>query len=268
MKDSVKKLMGRPAPSNRRGFLKTFSAAAAATFWADEQLEAYQQNVNTNSKPSDLKITDMRVATVVGAPMRCPIIRIDTNQGVYGLGEVRDGASKNYALMLKRLILSENPCNVDKIFRKIKQFGGHARQGGGVCGVEMALWDIAGKVYNVPAYQMLGGKFRDKVRCYADTTESDDPKVFAERLKKRVDEKGFTFLKMDLGVDLVEKIPGTVTKPLGTTSREFGPYATHVHGNGIDSQGCRCHGELRRRRCERLSAWMFRSPPIISAISA
>ena len=221
MKDSLKKLMGRPASSNRRGFLKTFSAAAAATFWADEQLEAYQQNVNTNSKASDLKITDMRVATVVGAPMRCPIIRIDTNQGVYGLGEVRDGASKNYALMLKRLVLNENPCNVDKIFRKIKQFGGHARQGGGVCGVEMALWDIAGKVYNVPAYQLLGGKFRDKVRCYADTTESDNPKVFAERLKKRVDEKGFTFLKMDLGVDLVEKIPGTVTKPLGTTSREF-----------------------------------------------
>ena len=153
--------------------------------------------------------------------MRCPIIRIDTNQGVYGLGEVRDGASKNYALMLKRLVLNENPCDVDKIFRKIKQFGGHARQGGGVCGVEMALWDIAGKVYNAPAYQLLGGKFRDKVRCYADTTESDNPKVFAERLKKRVDEKGFTFLKMDLGVDLVEKIPGTVTKPLGTTSREF-----------------------------------------------
>lgn len=221
MKDSLKKLMGRPAPSNRRGFLKTFSAAAAATFWADEHLEAYQQNVNTNSKPSDLKITDMRVATVVGAPMRCPIIRIDTNQGLYGLGEVRDGASKNYALMLKRLVLNENPCNVDKIFRKIKQFGGHARQGGGVCGVEMALWDIAGKVYNAPAYQLLGGKFRDKVRCYADTTESDNPKVFAERLKKRVDEKGFTFLKMDLGVDLVEKVPGTVTKPLGTTSREF-----------------------------------------------
>lgn len=222
MKDSLSKLMGRPVPSNRRGFLKTFGAAAAATFWADEQLEAYQQNVNTNSKPSDLKITDMRVATVVGAPMRCPIIRIDTNQGVYGLGEVRDGASKNYALMLKRLVLGENPCNVDKIFRKIKQFGGHARQGGGVCGVEMALWDIAGKVYSAPAYQLLGGKFRDKVRCYADTTESDNPKVFAERLKKRVDEKGFTFLKMDLGVDLVEKIPGTVTKPLGTTSREFG----------------------------------------------
>jgi L-alanine-DL-glutamate epimerase-like enolase superfamily enzyme len=222
MKDSVNKLIGRPAGANRRGFLKAFSGAAAATFWSDQQLEAYQQKVNTNSKPSDLKITDMRVATVVGAPMRCPIIRIDTNQGVYGLGEVRDGASKNYALMLKRVILGENPCNVDKVFRKIKQFGGHARQGGGVCGVEMALWDIAGKVYNVPAYQMLGGKFRDQVRCYADTTESDDPKVFAERLKKRITENGFTRLKMDLGVDLVEKTPGTLTRPLGTSSRDYG----------------------------------------------
>jgi len=202
--------------------LKTLGAAAAATFWADDELEAWQSRVNTNSKPSDLKITDLRVATVIGAPMRCPLIRIDTNQGVYGLGEVRDGASKNYALMLKRVILGENPCNVDKVFRKIKQFGGNARQGGGVCGVEMALWDITGKVYNAPAYQLLGGKFRDRVRCYADTTESDDPKVFATRLKKRIDEKGFTFLKMDLGVDLVEKQPGALTKPLGTTSRDFG----------------------------------------------
>jgi L-alanine-DL-glutamate epimerase-like enolase superfamily enzyme len=205
----------------RRGFLKTLGAAAAATFWADEQLEAYQGQVNTNSRPSDLRITDLRVAVVGGAPMRCPIIRIDTNQGVYGLGEVRDGASKNYALMLKRVILGENPCNVDKIFRKIKQFGGHARQGGGVCGVEMALWDIAGKVYNVPAYQMLGGKFRDRVRCYADTTQTRDAKLFATRLKERVDKLGFTFLKMDLGVGLVEDQPGVLTRPLGTSSRQF-----------------------------------------------
>jgi hypothetical protein len=48
------------------------------------------------------------------------------------LGEVRDGATKNYALELKSRILGENPCNVDRLFRKIKQFGGQARQGGGV----------------------------------------------------------------------------------------------------------------------------------------
>ena len=107
--------------------------------------------------------------------MTCPIIRIDTNQGIYGLGEVRDGASKTYALFLKSRILGENPCNIDKIFRKIKQFGYHARQGGGVSGMEMALWDLAGKVYNVPICQMLGGKFRDRIRLYCDTPVSTDP---------------------------------------------------------------------------------------------
>ncbi len=112
--------------------------------------------------------------------------------------------------------MGENPCNVDKVFRKIKQFGGPARQGGGVSGVEMALWDLAGKAYNVPVYQMLGGKFRDRIRCYADTTESNDPKVFGQRLKAR-HEQGFTWLKMDLGIDLVANIPGTVTHPEGVS---------------------------------------------------
>jgi L-alanine-DL-glutamate epimerase-like enolase superfamily enzyme len=202
---------------SRRRFLGgAAGVAAASTFWADETLEAWQGNVKTASKPSELKITDLRFAHVVGAPMRCPLIRIDTNQGVYGYGEVRDGASVTYALMLKSRLLGENPCNVDKVFRKIKQFGFHARQAGGVCGVEMALWDIAGKVYNVPAYQLLGGKFRDRIRLYCDTTESHDPKVYGERLKQRRDQ-GYTWLKMDLGYDLVEKIPGAVTQPVGQT---------------------------------------------------
>jgi L-alanine-DL-glutamate epimerase-like enolase superfamily enzyme len=201
--------------NGRRSFLKGAMALGGA-FWADETLDALPQNVNTNSKPSELKITDLRVLTIARAPMTCPIIRIDTNQGIYGLGEVRDGASKNYALMLKSRILNENPCNVDKVFRKIKQFGGPARQGGGVCAVEMALWDLAGKAYNVPVYQMLGGKFRDKIRCYADTTESPDPKEYGRRLKARK-EQGFTWLKMDLGVDLVGEVPGAVTRPAGVT---------------------------------------------------
>jgi L-alanine-DL-glutamate epimerase-like enolase superfamily enzyme len=211
--------------TNRRTFLKTGAVAAAAGFWADNTLEAVTGNVNANSKPSELKITDVRVAVVGKAPMMAPLIRIDTNQGIYGLGEVRDGASKTYALMLKNRLIGENPCNVDKIFRKIKQFGGHARQGGGVCGVEMALWDLAGKAYGVPVYQMLGGKFRDAIRIYTDTDESHDPKEYAGRMKERM-ERGFTWLKMDLGMDLVQKIPGTISHPLGTTP---GERATVMH---------------------------------------
>ena len=211
IKPTVKRLM------DRRGFLQSLGPAAvmgAGVAITDRELEAYQQHVQSNSKPSDLRITDLRVATVARAPMTCPLIRIDTNQGVYGLGEVRDGASKNYALMLKGRILGENPCDVDRVFRKLKQFGHHARQGGGVCAIEMALWDLAGKVYGVPVYQMLGGKFRDRIRLYADTTMSPDPKVYAQRMKERLN-KGFTFLKMDLGIRLVEKTPGTLTRPLG-----------------------------------------------------
>ena len=94
-----------------------------------------EDHVNASSRPSDLKITDMRIANLVGLPMRVSIIRIDTNQGLVGYGEVRDGASATYALLLKSRILGENPCNVVKVFRKIKQFGFHARQAGGVCGV-------------------------------------------------------------------------------------------------------------------------------------
>jgi len=198
---------------SRRSFVRA-AAGIAGAFWAEENIQAYQNHVNTNSKPSELKITDMRIAVVARAPMTCPVIRIDTNQGIYGLGEVRDGASKTYALFLKSRLLGENPCNIDLLFRKIKQFGGHARQAGGVCGIEMALWDLAGKAYGVPVYQMLGGKFRDKIRCYADTTESHDPKVYGARLRERRDQ-GFTWLKMDLGVDLVQDVPGAISHPLG-----------------------------------------------------
>src|SRR5258708_6098694 len=200
----------------RRRFLGGVAGALGLAFWDDKTLEASMRHVNGAPKPSELKITDLRVATLKGAPMTDPIIRIDTNQGIYGLGEVRDGASKTYALFLKSRILGENPCNIDKIFRKIKQFGGDSRQAGGVCAIEMALWDLAGKAYNVPVYQMLGGKFRDKIRCYADTTESNDPKIYGDRLKKRK-EQGFTWLKMDLGIDLLKNVPGAITRPEGVS---------------------------------------------------
>lgn len=199
----------------RREVLKASALALGGALFAKEPLEAYPKGVNTNSSPSALRITDLRVATVVKpGPSPCPIIRIDTNQGVYGLGEVRDGASPTYALFLKSRIVGENPLQLDKIFRKIKQFGGHARQGGGVSAIEMALWDIAGKVYNAPVYAMVGGgKFRDKIRIYADTTESNDPKIYAQRMKERKEQMGITWLKMDLGIEMVADTPGTVTNP-------------------------------------------------------
>lgn len=176
----------------------------------EETLEYATQKVSRYSSPSDLKITDMRYCVLSNGGGYCPIIRIDTNQGISGWGEVRDGATWRYAMFLKRILLGKNPCSVEMIFKLIKQFGYHGRQGGGVSGVEMALWDLTGKAYNVPVYQLLGGKYRDKVRLYADTPRVDDKTQFAAKMKERVETKGYTFLKMDFGIEFLKGIKDTV----------------------------------------------------------
>lgn len=166
--------------------------------------------VRTGSRPSDLRITDMRLA-VVCSNYDYPILRIDTNQGVYGIGEVRDAGHKQSALQLKSMLLGQNPCNIDMIFRAIKQFGGPGREGGGVSGIEIALWDLVGKVYGVPCYQFLGGKYRDRVRIYADTPapEQATPAGYARRVAERK-ALGLTFIKFDIRPQLFEDAPGGV----------------------------------------------------------
>lgn len=211
---SQDQVSGKVQQNDRRGFLKkSLGGLALGSFMfarPEETLEHSTSKVNRFSAPSDLKITDMTYAVVMNGGGRCPVIKIETNQGLVGLGEVRDGADWRYALFLKSRIKGMNPCSVEQIFKRIKQFGYHARQGGGVCAVEMALWDLAGKAYNVPCYQLLGGKYRDKVRLYADTPQVKDPAAFAEKMRVRMKEKGFTFLKMDFGIELVRDIPGTI----------------------------------------------------------
>ncbi len=182
-----------------------------------ENYESTLAYTNTNSKPTDLKITDMRFVDIAGAPMHCTLLRLETNQGITGYGEVRDGASKLYAQMLKRFLIGENPCNVDKIFRRIKQYGGQSRQAGGVCAVEIACWDIAGKAYGIPVYQMLGGKFRDKIRMYCDTDVDgkDTGLNMGHALKKRIEKHGYTMLKMDLGIGQLNGVEGALSAPIG-----------------------------------------------------
>ncbi len=191
----------------------------------------------TKIDPAALKITDMRFADIDGAPKRCTLLKLYTNQGLVGYGEVRDASSKTYALMLKSRILGENPCNVDRIFRKIKQFGGHSRQGGGVSGIEIALWDLAGKAYGVPLYQLLGGKFRDEIRVYCDTDadgKDNSGHAMGLALKKRLD-LGFTFLKLDLGIGLLMDEPGALCAPLGLLDemKRYAPHLLQVQGGSV-----------------------------------
>lgn len=200
--------------SDRRNFLKKAALGGIAlggmmNLSIEDTIAQTTSKVRRSSAPSELKITDMRTAktAVMGGTT---IVRIDTNQGIYGLGEVRDAADSRYALMLKSRILGENPCNVEKIFKIIRQFGYHGRQGGGVCAVEMALWDLCGKAYDVPAWQLLGGRYRDKIRLYADTPSGASPDQQRERIKYRTVDQGYTWLKMDLGIRSIMHIPDTL----------------------------------------------------------
>jgi L-alanine-DL-glutamate epimerase-like enolase superfamily enzyme len=199
----------------RRSFLKKATLGGvtlgAATLLSpfEDVIAQTTQNVKRFGAPTDLKITDMRYC-LTAVMSGTAIIRIDTNQGIYGLGEVRDAADVRYALMLKSRILGKNPCNVEQIFKSIKQFGGQARQAGGVCAVEMALWDICGKAYNVPCWQLLGGRYRDKIRIYADTPEASSPEEQKKLIKYRTEEQGYTWLKMDVSIGELKGIPDTM----------------------------------------------------------
>ena len=165
--------------------------------------------------PSELKITDIRFADIDGAPKRCTLVKLYTNkEGLVGYGEVRDASSRTYAAMLKSRILGENPLNIEKVFRRIRQFGGDSRQAGGVCAIELACWDIAGKFWGVPVWQLLGGKFRDSVRVYCDTDSEGGGRDMGRALKERV-AQGYTYLKMDLGIELLMDVPGALCAPLG-----------------------------------------------------
>ena len=220
--------------STRRNFLHTLglgglSLAGMAFKPIEDQIAYTTQKVNRNSSPSELKITDLRIAEIGEVVFRTPIVRIYTNQGIVGHGDVRDGAAKQYALFLKSRLLGENPCNVERLFKKVRQFGHHGRQGGGVSGVEMALWDIVGKAYGVPVYQLLGGKYRDRVRLYCDTTISRDPQEYAQRMQQRID-KGYTALKMDIGINLLKDIPGTL---INAPDSQLKPYQHEYRGYNL-----------------------------------
>lgn len=198
---------------------------------ASTPLDTIQDSIRTASHPSELRITDIRTATIVGHGYY-PMLRIDTNQGIHGLGEVRDGAHHDTAMRLKHLLVGQNPCNVDYLFKSIKRYGGESREGGGVSGIEIALMDLVGKAYGVPCYQLLGGKYRDKVRLYGDTPAPAKmtPEGYVEVVKARK-ALGLTFIKFDLPGQLFEATPGAL---IGSKTRyEYPQYRQwYVPGRG------------------------------------
>jgi L-alanine-DL-glutamate epimerase-like enolase superfamily enzyme len=151
---------------------------------------------------TSIKITDLRCA-IIG---KNPIIRIATNQGISGYGEAESYKPylKPMVLFYKDYILGEDPTNVERVMLKIRRLGAFKPWGAAVSAIEIALWDIAGKVAGVPVYKLLGGKIRDRVRAYNGGVRfpmiGQTPQDYAENMAKMKEAKeGFTLIKQAVG---------------------------------------------------------------------
>ncbi len=225
--------LNQPDLSRRAFFRKssafTAAALAAGSLVTNEDIEAATNNINTNSQPSDLKITDIKIGVVC-----LPVLKIETNQGISGYGE-GTGPNGTFVLQFKGDLVGQNPCSVEMLYNKIKRFGDHNRTG--VSGLEMALWDLAGKAWGVPVYQMLGGKYRDKILMYADTPWQADAKQMGQALKNRV-AMGYKFLKMDMGITQIADIKDTITAPPGVSKHNWSGDTPHpLTGMRITQKG-------------------------------
>ncbi len=164
---------------------------------------AVQTATSPHGRPK-LKITDVKTVYVAGHGPQLHI-RVYTDQGLVGQGEATDAALGAAALIAswKRALIGKDPLNVEAIWEQIRTRGVFAGAQAGqyvtaLSGLEIALWDLAGKAVNLPIYQLLGGKVRDRIRVYCDSANHhpDDPK--AKQMMGEIEEMGFTAVKIDI----------------------------------------------------------------------
>lgn len=163
-----------------------------------------------------MKIIDVQ-ACVIGRPEPhsggsvWTFVRIYTDEGIYGTGECNSAAAmasgfavKEAILHLKPRLLGKDPLNIAPLYEGLRRSG---RYGGtsappiifAITGIENALFDLAGKALGLPVWQLLGGRFRDSIRLYADCHfgESNDPQTWADKALEVLDE-GYNAIKFDV----------------------------------------------------------------------
>jgi L-alanine-DL-glutamate epimerase-like enolase superfamily enzyme len=187
---------------SRRGFVGALSGMAAATALSAQQGSSMSASTRTGN--GKIKITDLKCA-VIG---RNPTVRIVTDQGVSGYGQAESAKPylKPMVLFYKDYLVGEDPTDVASIMLKIRRMGAFKPWGAAVSAIEIALWDIAGQVAGLPVYKMLGGKIRDRVRCYGNsinnvtTIRPQTPQDYAEIAAKVKEAKeGYTLIKQPIG---------------------------------------------------------------------
>jgi galactonate dehydratase len=123
----------------------------------------------TEDRASGIRITGLRTFWV--GPV--VYLRIDTNRGVTGWGDLKGvdpRPARALAESLYELLDGENPTRIEHLWQKLFRAHRNLRGGPLMChtlaGIDMALWDITGKLWGVPVYRLLGGPCRDRLRVY------------------------------------------------------------------------------------------------------
>ncbi len=152
-----------------------------------------------------MKIT--HIGSILMKPMPWVLVKVETDEGITGIGEAYHGAGVHQIVVDPRLqaaLIGQDPRNVDKLFRDMMQrmSASGFYQGAvmsAISGIESALWDITGQALSAPIWQLLGGKFRDKIRLYNDCHAGESETVEAYIAKaKEVEALGFSALKFDI----------------------------------------------------------------------
>ena len=155
----------------------------------------------------DAEITDVQTTKVDG---NYPwiLVRVYTDAGVVGTGESYWGGGDTAIIdRMKPFLVGENPLDIDRLYEHLVQkMSGEGSISGkvisAISGIEIALHDAAGKLLDVPAYQLVGGKYRDEVRVYCDlhTENEADPQACAAEGERVVENLGYDAIKFDLDV--------------------------------------------------------------------
>lgn len=215
--------------------------------------------------------------TVVAGNFPWVLVRVHTDAGVTGTGEAYWGAGvEPLVRRMGPFLEGENPLDLGRLASHLlARTSGEGSQGGAtvaaIGGIELALHDLAGRLLDVPVYQLLGGKFRDEVRVYCDCHAGEDgsAEAAAAEAERVVDELGFDAVKFDLDtaggvspdpasanlsraeIEAKAQLVEAVTRALG--ARAEAAFDCHW---GFDVESAR----RLARRIEDLGAWWLEDP--------
>ena len=161
--------------NNRRNFLHGAGLAGLGLLTSGQSAAAQEPAAPINADlPKDIKVTDVKALVYKKGYDRCLFVRIETNTGHVGWGECSPNGiyviQKLVQDLLVKYVMGQDPFDTERLYEQMFWRNHDLGAGGAltyaIAGVDCALWDLKGKILNVPIYKMIGGKLRDKVKAY------------------------------------------------------------------------------------------------------